>query len=815
LQPEQAFTFQWRMGKWMKRAALGVGAVAALAVIGASVFVATFDANQYKSLAIDWMKAERQRTLVIDGPVDLSVFPRLAVKVSKVRLSERGRAEEFAAIDHAALTLRWLPLLRKQFVVDRIDARGVRALVTRDASGLRNIDDLLGAKEAEPAAGASTGKGGPMRFEVGAVEIDDARLTLRDVPAQLAGTATLDTFRSGRLASGEETPVEFQTTLALEKPQPLRLTFDGKAALTFDATRGSFALRNTTIKVGGDTESLKGLHATVAGALAWDGNALTAGPIDVALSDAKSAAATLGASTLQAQRLVFNPAARRLELDTLRLALSGKQGNDPFDITLDWPQLAVAGEQLKGSGFSGRVKLDGKTALVGRFESGAPSGSFEALRLPGFSVKLDGASGPRKVDGQLKANLLLRPGRNAATLERIELRANLTEPSLQPLALTLGGNAGIDERGVQWALQGGLNNNRFESNGSASFGGSVPAVQATARFDRLDLNQVLATPTSSAASAAAPAAPAETTVGLDGLNAFNGRFALSAGQLKFRQYDVADARLDAALDGGALRVTRLSGSAWGGSIDASGSADAKSKRIGVKLVANGVNANELLKDVAGKDLLEGTGRVSADITTSGTTLGALRSNLAGAAALQLRDGAVKGVNLARVLRQARAALSMKQDAITKASSTEKTDFSELSASARIEGGVARSDDLDLKSPFLRIGGAGKFDIGAGRIDYVARATVAPNATGQDGAELAALRGVTVPVRLSGPFEAIDWNVQWSGVAAAALENKLKDKLSEKLGLGKAADAAPAADSAEPPKRVEDKLKDKLRGWLSK
>jgi AsmA protein len=278
---------------------------------------------------------------------------------------------------------------------------------------------------------------------------------------------------------------------------------------------------------------------------------------------------------------------------------------------------------------------------------------------------------------------------------------------------------------------------------------------------------------------------------------------------------VADARLDAALESGALRVTRLSGSAWGGSIDASGSADAKSKRIGVKLVANGVNANELLKDVAGKDLLEGSGRVSADITTSGTTLGALRSNLAGAAALQLRDGAVKGVNLARVLRQAKAALSMKQDAISKASSTEKTDFSELSASARIEGGVARSDDLDLKSPFLRIGGAGKFDIGAGRIDYVARATVAPNATGQDGAELAALRGVTVPVRLSGPFEAIDWNVQWSGVAAAALENKLKEKLSEKLGLGKPADAAPAGDGAEPPKRVEDKLKDKLRGLLSK
>jgi AsmA protein len=802
------------MAKWMKRTLLALGALAALVVVAAGVFVATFDANQYKSLAIDWMKTERQRTLVIDGPVDLSVFPRLAVKVSKVRLSERGRAEEFAAIDEAALALQWLPLLRQQLVVDSISARGMRARVTRDAEGRRNIDDLLGAKKDGAAAGTGGSKGPVMRFEVGSVELDDARLTLRDAQAQLAGTATLDTFKSGRLVSGEETPVQFQTTLALEQPQVLRLTFDGKTALTFDAERGSVALRDTTIKVGGDTESVKGLHATIGGKLAWDGHTVNAGPIDVALTDAKAVGATLGASTLKAQRLLYSPDTRKLELEALHLVLSGKQGTSPFDATLDWPQLAVAGDQLKGSGFSGRIKLDGKTSIVGRFESGAPSGNFEALRLPGFFVKLDGASGPRKVDGQMKSNLLLRPGRNAATMERIELRANLTEPGLQPLALAVGGNAGADARGAQWALQGALNNNRFESNGSASFAGNVPAVQATARFDRLDLNQVLATNAAAAASAAQPAAPADTTISLDGLAAVNGRVNLSAGQLTFRQYDVADARLDAALDGGVLRVTRLSGNAWGGSIDASGSADAKSKRIGVKLVANGVDANALLKDVAGKDLLEGTGRVSADITTSGATLGALRSNLAGAAGLQLRDGAVKGVNLARTLRQAKAALSMKQDAITKATATEKTDFSELTASARIEGGVARSDDLDLKSPFLRMGGAGKFDIGAGRIDYTARATVAPTATGQDGADLAALRGVTVPVRLSGPFEAIDWNVQWSGVAAAALETKVREKLAERLGLSKP-DAAATGASAPPRQRPEDRLKDKLKGLLSK
>ena len=129
---------------WLRRIAIVLGVLVALIIAAAAVLVATFDANRYKGLAIDWMKSERQRTLAIDGPIELSLFPRLAIEVSKVRLSEHGRADEFLAIDEAALAVAVLPLLRKQVVVDRISARGVRAVYTRDAKGVRNIDDLVG-----------------------------------------------------------------------------------------------------------------------------------------------------------------------------------------------------------------------------------------------------------------------------------------------------------------------------------------------------------------------------------------------------------------------------------------------------------------------------------------------------------------------------------------------------------------------------------------------------------------------------------------------------------------------------------------------
>lgn len=795
----------------IKRIALVLAALVLLLAVAAAVFVATFDADRYKPMAVEAMKTRYQRTLRIEGPIELSLVPRLAVKVTKLTLSERARTATFATIDEAALSLEFWPLLRRQVVIDRVSARGVRVSLARDAKGQTNIDDLRAAPAA-PAAGAEASSGPALRFDIGRVAIEDARLALRDEMSKTAGTLTLASLTSGRLADGVESPLAIDATLELQRPQALKLAVVGNTALTLDLTRGGASLRGTTLQLSGDTPAVKDLAATFGGSLIWDGQSLQADALALTIKSARLGGLSLANSKLDAKRLAFSPATQKVELDALKLTLAGKQGTNPFELMLDWPRLAVAGDQLKGSGFSGRFKTEGANGMVGRFESGAPTGSFEALRLPAFGLKVDGSAGPRKINGELKSNLLLQPGKGSAALERLELRANLSDASAQPLALTLGGNARADARGAQWNVQGTLNTNGFDSQGSMAFGGAVPNLQASARFDRLDLNQLLAP----SAPAPAAAAPADTPVSLDGLKAVNGRFQLAAGQLVFRQYRVADAKLDASLDGGLLRVARLAGGAWGGNVDASGTAEARSARITIKLAASGVDVNALLKDVAGKDLLDGTGRVTADLTTSGTSLGALRSNLAGNAALQLRDGAIKGVNLARSMRQAKAALSMKQDALTKAKSTEKTDFSELTASARITGGVATSDDLDVKSPYLRIGGAGTFDVGRGRVDYTARATVIGAPVGQDGAELAALKGVTVPVLLSGPFEAIDWRVQWSGVAAAAVEAKLKDRLAEKLGAKLVTTTpATAAASAPPAKRPEDKLKDKLRGLFGK
>jgi len=824
------------MKTWLRRALIAMAVLLVLVIAGVAVVVATFDPNRYKGLAIDWMKTHHQRTLAIEGPIRLSVFPRLEVQVSAVTLSEAGRSERFAAIEEAALAVQILPLWRRQLVVDRVLARGVSVVVTRDAKGVRNIDDLLsaGTAPAASAPGSSSPEpspaGQPLRFDVSRVELTEVKATIRDEQVPLRGDIVLESLVTGRLADKLEAPVDLKLRLALQEPV-LKGTLSGSTRITPDLAAKSVRLAGMQISYQGDAPGASGIDATVKGNLAYDGAkaAVQASDLDVSFG------ATVGAikitdTSVKAGTFDFDPARKALTLAKLQVRLAGAQAQETFKLALDWPSLSVAGTSLQGSALTGEVSVAGTRTLSGKFQSAAPSGSFDLVRVPGVVVALEGKSGPQAIDGKLSGDLLLRTAPAFVAMEKLALQARIQTPGLQPLALDLGGTLSASAKEAQWQLSGKLNTNQFNTDGLARFAGTVPSLKVQARFDALDVNKVLGTPpqeVQAQASAPTAAAPADTPVNLQGLEGLQAQLALRAGSLVVRQYRVDNAQLEATLDAGVLKITKLQGRSWGGNIEASGFADARASKLGVQLAASGVNINALLKDVAAKDLLEGTGRVTADLATTGKTVGELRSHLGGQAAMQLRDGAVKGVNLAQSLRRAKAALgAADQDAVEKAKRTEKTDFSELSASFQIADGVAKSTDLDAKSPFLRLGGAGNADIGRGRIDYTARATVTNTSKGQEGAELDALRGITVPVLLSGPFDAIDWKIQWSAIASdlvkarageklRAQEDKLKDKLGAKLGIKPANPAASAASSPAGSTKdaAKDKLKNKLKGLL--
>lgn len=821
------------MPVWLRRSLIALAVLLGLAVAAAAYLVASFDPNRYKGLLIDWMREHKARTLAIDGPIGLSVFPRLEVTLRDVKLSEHQRPDEFAALQEATLAVQVMPLLKQQLAVDRVSARGVRVHYRRDADGRRNIDDLLSpATDAKDAPTADTSSQA-LAFDISAIEFKDLQATVKDVPLGLDGRFVVKEFGTGRLADGAESPIRFVGQAALAQPKlnaDVELTGQLKLSLPAGAP-ASVALRELALSLRGDGFDVKQLDARLAGTLAYDGpsGALQADKLRLTLSGERLGVA-LKDSTVALDSLRFDPPKRALRLDALDVKLAGRSGEDSVAAQLAWPKLEVTGDALKGSALKGSASLQGGPA-VGTvqmdFESQAPSGSFERIRVPGLRLAVKGSGAGRSVNGEVRSDLTLVPQPLAAALDALSLKLAFTDPALPPVNLALQGQAQAGAKDASWRFDGAINDQKFTASGRADLSKPVPYVDAQARFAALDLTRFVAPSTGKPASPGTKPG-ADTPVDLGGLKALDGRFSFRAGTLVYPPYRIADAAVEATLAGGVLRVSDLSGRAWGGRFAAQASAqaaaDRNAQRIGLKLDATDVDIAALLTDVAQFKKLEGKGRVTADVTTQGASVQRLKQALDGKAAFQLRDGAVRGINLAKTLRQWRSAVTLNKDAVQASSAEEKTDFSEIGASFDIADGVARSKDLSGKSPFLRVGGEGLVDIGRGRVDYLAKATVTGSTEGQGGADLALLKGVTVPVQLVGPFEAVDYKVQWSAVSAEVLSGAARGALGDRakgvLGglLGGNAAPASAASGASAPsakEQTKDKAKEKAKDELKK
>jgi len=296
------------------------------------------------------------------------------------------------------------------------------------------------------------------------------------------------------------------------------------------------------------------------------------------------------------------------------------------------------------------------------------------------------------------------------------------------------------------------------------------------------------------AGGAGTAGPADAKVDLSGLKGINAKGRVHVGSLQVKNAKLADFKAQISLANGRLDVSPHSARLYQGTLAGALSADANGNRVALKETLSNVSVGPLLRDVARRDAIEGRGNVAMDVHMAGGTVEAMKKALGGTARIVLRDGAVKGFDLAATLRKAKAALGSKS-AQQSAVGSQKTDFSELSGSFKIARGVAHNSDLRGKAPLFRLAGAGDIDIGNSRLNYLAKPTIVATSKGQGGAELAELNGVTVPVRLVGPFDAVKYEVDYGAVATAVA----KSKLTEKLTGGK-------AGSSSPVQAIGDKLK---------
>jgi AsmA protein len=325
------------------------------------------------------------------------------------------------------------------------------------------------------------------------------------------------------------------------------------------------------------------------------------------------------------------------------------------------------------------------------------------------------------------------------------------------------------------------------------------ALQFDVDIDQLNLDRYLP-PSGADAKPAAGNADA-TPVDLSLLRGIDASGNLKIGTLQVSGVKMTNMQLTVKAVNGRVDVSPLSASLYQGTASGALSLNADGNRIALKQTLSDIDVHPLIRDAAGKDILEGRGTVVLDVATAGATVGALKRALDGNASLKLRDGAIRGINLAKSLREAKAKFSGGEATVQKASATEKTDFSALSASFRIDDGIARNSDLAASSPFLRLAGSGSINLPESSMDYLARVTLAATSKGQDGRAAADLKGLTVPVRLYGPFASLDYKIDFGdlmkGAARAAVEQQ-KGKLQEKAR-----------------EKVEQQVGDKLKGLFGR
>jgi AsmA protein len=234
----------------------------------------------------------------------------------------------------------------------------------------------------------------------------------------------------------------------------------------------------------------------------------------------------------------------------------------------------------------------------------------------------------------------------------------------------------------------------------------------------------------------------------------------------------------------------------------------------------GIAIGPLLRDAANQDILDGKGNVALNVTTAGNLVSALKRALNGKARVELRDGAVKGIDIPGAIRGAKARFGGK-DAEGAGGAREKTEFSEFSGTFDIKNGVAHNEDLSLKSPLIRVGGIGDVNIGEDSVNYVVKASIVGSLAGQGGKEAGELKGLTVPVRIAGPYDQLKYKVEFSQMLGGKEQTEAiketakeaaKSRVLEMLGGKKAPPAGgDQPQQAAPPKQPEDELKDKLKG----
>ncbi len=664
-----------------------------------AIAVSVLDPNHFKSQIVRIVQERTQRELVLDGELQLSWFPKLGFNAGKATLSQRRSAREFASIDSARITIAWLPLLRRQVLVDSAEIDGLRAQLVRFRDGSSNVDDLV-----KDIASIS-----PANIDVQGLVLKRSTLQWNDEVLFERGSLNDVNIEIGRLADGLAAPLS--GNMRVDAPQAgIDAKLNLKGRLLFDAQAGRIELAKLDAQLDGKALGVDNLALNLKADVTGHVGLHTLSAENLVLTSASKSGLSVFNARLVAPELRYIE--RRFQGSQLNMDLSVAHPDQTLTAALQVPSFEATGRTVRGAAASAQVSLRGSGAQL-RAQMSSP-------------VSLDFGAGPR------------------IEFEAIDLSADANHPALgaqTPLAASGKLVFDLAQKSVHFALNGKLAGNELRGQIAVS-DWRRPHWTFELASAGLDLDALLAQ-------------PCLGRWGDDGLP-FDVSFLREltlAGHLradKVKLCGMSANNVSAQFDAqrAALNVSPITAQAYGGSVEASISVDAAAAaRVSSKGSWADVDMRALRAEVALWPWLDGRGEFAWELQTQGASIGSLRAGLAGPMSLAVAAGKIRGVDLRAAMFEGRGEVGKATPARVQAFNADAgTAFSDMKARIELGEGRMRSQNIELHNALFHVSGGGELVLESGLIDLRLAASVNKATT-----EFAAFSGLSVPLLIDGQW----------------------------------------------------------------
>ncbi|MNG59916.1 putative assembly protein [compost metagenome] len=328
------------------------------------------------------------------------------------------------------------------------------------------------------------------------------------------------------------------------------------------------------------------------------------------------------------------------------------------------------------------------------------------------------------------------------------------------------------------------NDSKFSGGGSVRFG-EMPVYTLNLASTALSLDALSGWQSSSGTPQAVSmtAAPVianqaeDPQQNLDVLRDFTAQLNLSVDQLTYRGMNIAHLALQADNRQGLLTVHRLSGQLAGGDFALPGSLDARGARpvIAVQPVLKQVELGTVLKAFEMPQVLTGKFSMQGDLTGDRLTSQSFEHRWKGTAQLAMQDAQLHGLNIQQLIQQAVA----RNDSSVRGQDNYQrfTEVKQLSAKASLSGGTVNISELSADSPLLNLSGGGTVNMPGKQCDMSLNVRVTGGWQGR-GELIEQLQKTPIPLRVYGPWQQLNYQLQVDQVLRKTLQNRAKDALNK-------------------------------------